>query len=75
MLSGVQGPSRRHSTERWCWWERTYLPMQETQRHHFDPWVGKVLEEGMETYSQYSCLENPMNRETWWAAVHKVTKI
>ena len=23
---------------------------------------------------QYSCLENPMNRGTWWAAVHRVTK-
>ena len=23
---------------------------------------------------QYSCLENPMNRGSWWARVHKVTK-
>ena len=23
---------------------------------------------------QYSCLENPMHRKTWWATVHKVTK-
>ena len=23
---------------------------------------------------QYSCLENPMDRETWWATVHGVTK-
>ena len=23
---------------------------------------------------QYSCLENPMDRETWWAAVHGVAK-
>jgi len=23
---------------------------------------------------QYSCLENPMDRGTWWAAVHKVAK-
>ena len=23
---------------------------------------------------QYSCLENPMNRGAWWAAVHSVTK-
>ena len=22
----------------------------------------------------YSCLENPMDREAWWATVHKVTK-
>ena len=23
---------------------------------------------------QYSCLENPMGRETWWATVHGVAK-
>ena len=23
---------------------------------------------------QYSCLENPMEREAWWATVHGVTK-
>ena len=23
---------------------------------------------------QYSCLENPMDREAWWAAVHGVAK-
>ena len=23
---------------------------------------------------QYSCLENPMDRETWRAAVHRITK-
>ena len=22
----------------------------------------------------YSCLENPMDREAWWAAVHRVAK-
>ena len=23
---------------------------------------------------QYSCLENPMDREAWWAVVHRVEK-
>ena len=23
---------------------------------------------------QYSCLENPMDREAWWAIVHRITK-
>ena len=23
---------------------------------------------------QYSCLENPMDREAWWATIHEVTK-
>ena len=27
------------------------------------------LKKGMETHSQYSCLENPMNRGAWWVAV------
>ena len=30
--------------------------------------------EGNGTPLQYSCLENPMNRGAWWAAVHGVAK-
>ena len=30
--------------------------------------------EGSGTPLQYSCLENPMGREAWWAAVHGVAK-
>jgi len=30
------------------------------------------LEEGMAT--QFSCLENPMDRGAWWATVHSVAK-
>ena len=32
------------------------------------------LEDGMTTPLQYSCLENPMDRGTWWAIVHRVAK-
>ena len=45
------------------------------------------LEEGMATHStilawrighgnpfHYSCLENPMDREAWWATVHRVAE-
>ena len=28
----------------------------------------------MTSYLQYSCLENPMDGGTWWAAVHGVAK-
>ena len=47
--------------------------MQETQ----DTWVQCLgqedpLEEGMATYSGYSCLENSMDREAWQATVHGV---
>ena len=30
--------------------------------------------EGNGTLLQYSCLENPMDGEAWWAAVHGVAK-
>ena len=30
--------------------------------------------EGNGTTLQYSCLENPMDRRAWWAAVHGVSK-
>ena len=33
-----------------------------------------TLEKGMATQPQYSCLENPMDREAWWAIVHGVTR-
>ena len=33
-----------------------------------------VIGEGNGTPLQYSCLENPMDRGAWWAAVHGVTK-
>ena len=32
------------------------------------------IREGNGTPLQYSCLENPMDRGPWWAAVHGVTK-
>ena len=32
------------------------------------------LEEGNGNPLQYSCLENPLDRGTWWATVHRVAK-
>ena len=34
-----------------------------------------AIEDGEENGNslQYSCLENPADREAWWAAVHRVT--
>ena len=34
------------------------------------PGVGRSPREGL----QYSCLEDSMDREVWWATVHGVTK-
>ena len=33
-----------------------------------------MLGEGNGTPHQYSCLENPLDRGAWWAAVHEVAK-
>ena len=36
--------------------------------------LGKSLGEGNGNLLQYPCLENPMDRGTWWAIVHGVAK-
>ena len=33
------------------------------------------LEKEMETHSQYSCLENPMDRGALWAPVHGIARV
>ena len=38
------------------------------------PESGRSLGEGHGNPLQYSCLENPLDREAWWAVVHRVTK-
>ena len=38
------------------------------------PGSERSLGEGNENSYQYSCLENPMDREAWQATVHGVTK-
>ena len=35
---------------------------------------GRSPEEGNGNPLQYSCLENPMDRGTWWATLHGVAK-
>ena len=36
--------------------------------------LGRSLGEGNGNPLQYSCLENPMDGEAWWAIVHGVTE-
>ena len=43
-------------------------------RHFFSLISSLLYGEGDGTPLQYSCLENPMDRGAWWAAVHGVTK-
>jgi len=38
------------------------------------PGLGRSSGEGNGILLQYSCLENPMDREAWWAIVHRVAK-
>ena len=38
------------------------------------PGLGRSPGEGHGNPLQYSCLENPVDREAWWATVHGVTK-
>ena len=37
------------------------------------PGLGRSPGEGNGNPFQYSCLENPMDREAWWATVRRVT--
>ena len=39
------------------------------------PGSGRSPGEGNGNPLQYSCLENPMDRGTWRAAVHRVTRV
>ena len=39
------------------------------------PGLGRSPGEGNGNPLQYSCLENPMDRGTWWATVHGVTRV
>ena len=38
------------------------------------PGLGRSPGGGHGNPLQYSCLENPTDREAWWVAVHRVTK-
>ena len=44
------------------------------KRHEFHPWVGMIPWKRNGNPLQYSCLENPMDRGTWWATSHGVPK-
>ena len=39
-----------------------------------DPWVGKIPWRRPGNPLQFSCLENPMDREAWQATVYRVAK-
>ena len=39
------------------------------------PQLGRSTGEGNDNPLQSSCLENPMDREAWWARVHEVARV
>ena len=41
----------------------------------FIPGLGRSTGEGNVNLLQYSCLENPMDREACWATVHEISKV
>ena len=42
--------------------------------HGFNPWVRKIPKRRKWQPIQDYCLENPMDRGSWWATVHEATK-
>ena len=50
------------------------LHTSNAQRPVLIPGLGRSPGEGNGTPLQYSCLENPMDGGSWWAAVHGVAK-
>ena len=56
------------------WWLRGLNVCLHCGKPRFNPWVGKILWWRKWQPTQYSCLENPMDRGAWEAAVHRVRK-
>ena len=64
----VSGLPRWHSgKESTCQYKRS-------KRHRFDPWVGKIPWRRKWQPTPVFCQGNPLDRGTWWATVHRVTK-
>ena len=49
-------------------------PTCQCGRYRFDTWIRKMGGVGNGNPLQYSCLENPVDRGVWWAAVHGVAE-
>ena len=60
----------RHFTDYFSEFVSSTIPTCQFLARAIDP---TPFGEGNGTPLQYSCLENPMDRGAWWAAVHEVT--
>ena len=56
------------------WWLRGSRICLQCMRVKTLPWAGKIRWRRAWQPTQYSCLENPMNRGAWQATVHRVTE-
>ena len=59
---------------RWCSGRESGYQCRRSKRPSFDFWVGKILWSRKLQPTQYSFLENSMDRRAWRATVHGVTK-
>ena len=57
-------------------WAKNSPAMQRHRRSGFSSWVGKIPGGEHDNPLQYSCLENPMDRDrgAWRATIHRVSK-
>ena len=55
-------------------WQSICLSMKSCERQKFYPWVKKIPSSRLNNPLHYSCLENSMNRGSWWTTVHEMTK-
>ena len=46
----------------------------DVKRLGLNPWVGKIPSRKSWQTTQYSCLENPIDRGAWWTTVYRVKK-
>ena len=56
-------------------WVKNLPEMQEMQENVGSmPGLGRSPGGGHGNPLRYSCLENPMDRDAWWAIVHRIAK-
>ena len=55
--------------------EKLHLQSGDTGESGSIPGLGRSPGGGDGNPLQYSCLENPMDREAWWATVHGATEL
>ena len=61
--------------DRLSWWQRIHQQCRSHSRQGLIPESGRSPGGGLGNPLQYSCLENPMDREAWWATVYRVTEL